>query len=365
MKIYIDASRTITAEPTGIENYSLKIILALAKLSESQNHQWILLTPIKIPSSHPLSTLPNNWTNQVIPGSHLWTLRHESQFFANPKNQDGVLFVPSHTLPLVTPNKTVITIHDLAFKYFPEQYGKLKAQAINHELNRSARKATAIITPSESTKKDIEKFYKIPPNKIHTINHGLNKIPIKEINGSYLESKYLLMVGRIEARKNTLGTLKAFEQSISQLGTTDLVIIGKPDFGHDQFMNYLNGLPAEIKRRVHILGHVSQTELTNWYAHALALVYPSFYEGFGFPILEAMQMGVPVITSDLSSMKEIAQDAALTIDPANLNQIAQTLIDMNSDEKLRTTLSKNGLARSKQFSWAKAAQETLNVLINC
>ena len=374
MTILIDASRALHPEPTGIEYYCREIILALLSLPEAQDHEWVLLSPKKPAANHPLGKLPQHARWQVIPGRRAWTWWHLSWFlYRQPRFRTAILFVPGHTLPLVTPITTVVVIHDLAYRYFTAAYGVLRSWWLNHELARSAKKATHIIVPSETTQRDLEKFYGIVPRKVSVIPHGIDHAKFRPLLKNEqpllpkklrLEQPYFFVLGRLEHRKNIIRILNAFHYfCVTQTtATTKLVFAGRPGYGWAAIQKRYRQLPSAIQKRIQFLGYLNDSEATLWLRAAHALLYPSLYEGFGLPALEAMAVGVPVITSRNSSISKITSQASLLINPIDEGELVKAMTQINTNQALRRQLITAGRQRAAQHTWEKAARETFKEL---
>lgn len=375
MIIMIDASRALHPQPTGIGWYCQEIIRALLDLEEARQHEWLLLAPDTPLENHPLYRLPDYAKWQIVPGRRAWTWLHLSWFFArHPKFRQAVFFVPGHTLPFITPKKSVVVIHDFAFRYFPEAYGRLKAWWLNHELARSAAKAATIIVPSLATARDLTTSYKTPAKQIKVIAHGVDHEhyqPLTEAEKMGLPApirqagSYFLTLGRVEKRKNSRRILDAYRE-FRETNTethTKLIFIGKPGYGWPEINTTYQQLPTHIKKDVLILGYQPTDLALLWLKNAQALIYPSLYEGFGLPILEAQAAGVPVLTSTASSMHEVADQAAIFVDPSNTSELTAGLNKLSTDRTLLIRLRQKGMANAQTFTWQKAAQQTLTTLL--
>ncbi len=276
------------------------------------------------------------------------------------------------TLPLYKKAKTVVTIHDCTPLVFPQNFpagirGKIKffIQKI------SLRSVSAVITDSESSKKDIVNFLSVPEEKVFRIylapGTNYKKINISDREKTELFSKFhlkgdfMLYAGDINYNKNLPNIIKAFAQAKID---SDLVLIGKAFENSAQpEVKELRSLIKELKiqDRVKIFGFVSDQELVIFYNLAVVYCQPSLYEGFGFQILEAMACGCPVLTSNVSSLPEVAGEAAVLVDPGSINQIAREMERLTLDQDLRRKIIKLGLAQAEKFSWDKTAQETIRV----
>jgi glycosyltransferase involved in cell wall biosynthesis len=269
---------------------------------------------------------------------------------------------------------TVVTVHDVIPLIFPEHYppgvrGKVK----NFIQKQSLKKVSAIITDSEASRKDISKYLKIDDSKIHVVylsaSEKFKKITTKavleKIQEKYkLPKKFVLFTGSTNWNKNLLNMTQAAIAS-----ENDIVFVGKAfenreNLGHAELKSFGQFLEKyESHPLVHILGFVSDEDIVSLYNLAEALLLPSFYEGFGLTILEAQSCGVPVITSNNSSMKEVAGDGAILVDPSSIDEIKDQILNIKNDKELRKSLIKKGLENVKRFSWEKAAKETTEVYV--
>lgn len=368
MIIGIDASRANRAQKTGVEWYSYRLIEELKKIIPGD-------VGVVLYSDEPLSgdlgILPPNWKSKIITSpikspvtkkGWLWTqLRLSLEMILR---WPDVLFVPSHAMPLFHPKKTVITLHDIGFLKFPEAYKPLARLYHRFSSWFAAKFAWKILTPSEFTKKEIVETYKINPEKIIAtrlapsmdfVAENFSEEILKKYN---IAKPYFLFVGRVEEKKNVLGVLQAFEIFSKNKSLHNLVFAGLPGFGFEK-------LEEKIKNneRIKITGFVKDEDLPAIYKNAEALILPSFYEGFGIPVLEAMSAGIPVICSNVTSLPEVAGDAAILIDPKNPEDISKAM-EKVLDAETRRILIEKGNARAKEFSWQKTAQKTWGVFSN-
>ena len=255
----------------------------------------------------------------------------------------------------------VTTIHDLIIYKYPETFQRRGGHDIVANLKRKLawvkKESALIIAVSESTKQDIIEILKIPAKKIRVIHEACNTEfteksaeDTEKIKKKYgIKGDYLLAVGTLEPRKNLKRVIEAFKivQS-AKCKAQSLVIAGKFGWGNQQ---------SAIK----FLGYVPQEDLPALYSGAQVFVYPSLYEGFGLPILEAMACGCPVVTSNVSSMPEIAGEAAVLVNPEKVEDIARGIKEVIGDKEIRDKLVKKGIERAKQFSWEKTARETIKI----
>lgn len=265
--------------------------------------------------------------------------------------------------------KNVITIHDLAYKYYPETMPESTLRYLKNRLPEIAQKADHLIADSESTKADIIKFLAVSGEKVTAVPLGVSQnfrpvtdpSRLSEIRERYrLPEKMILYLGTIEPRKNISGVLSAYASLCKDSDYThDLVIAGGMGWKSRTLSDLIKTLG--IEKRVRCTGYVADKDLPGLYSAADLFVFPSLYEGFGLPVLEAMACGVPVVTSGVSSLPEVAGDAAVLVDPHSVSEIASGMNRLLSDEGLRRSFREKGLVRAAHYTWKKCAEETLSV----
>ena len=366
MLIGIDASRVETGQNTGTENYSKEIIKAILELPEAKKHEWRLYVrnPIRTvfvgSSLQGLSLKVINWSRLWTQGGLAWELM---------KHPVDVLWVPAHTLPVLRNSKikTVVTVHGLEYEYLPQYYQFPQKLWLNKSTEYAVKFADKIIAVSEWTKRQLVERLKADQNKITVIQEGINTSFLdhrSKMSGEYLRQirykyslpeKYILFVGTIQPRKNLVRLIEAIAL-LPKSYSPNLVIAGKKGWMYDEI------LALGKKRGVKFIGRVADADLAAVYKIASAFVYPSLMEGFGLPILEAMALGIPVITSDRGSLPEVAGDAGLIINPEKTEDIAKAIKLVLENEELRQALIEKGYGQVKKFSWEKAAKATLAVL---
>lgn len=351
MKIGIDASRFGSNEATGVEWYSHHIISELVKILPAED-EVVLYTrsPIGL-------KLPKNVKEKRIERRRLWTILGLSGEIR--KNRPDVLFVPSHTLPLFLAPRTVTMIHDTAFRHFRRAYGFFQYHYLNWSTKFAVKRATNILTPSEATAHDLVKLFGCKREKIVVVQHGfggLSKSEYSEVLERFeLKSKkYLLFVGRLELKKNLKRLVEAFK--IFREGHEDfyLVLAGKRGLGFEKIWQAVK--KAGLERFVIMPGYVSEGEKAFLLEHCEAFVFPSLYEGFGLPLLEAFSFGRPVLCSKNAALKEVAAGAAVYCEALEVKDIAEKL------EEVLGFDGEKGRERLTDFSWKKAAAETFKIL---
>jgi glycosyltransferase involved in cell wall biosynthesis len=280
-----------------------------------------------------------------------------------------VLMISASALPIIHPKKSVVTIHDLAWKFYPESFTVFMRSFLEWSTGFAVKRADKIIAVSEATKKDIVKFYNVDQGKIVVVHHGYDaEIPndkfqmTNKFQNSSLQipNKYILFLSTLQPRKNLEGLIDAFRLLKNEHPELPhkLVVVGKPGWKFEGILKKI----GENKEFVLYLNHVSDQDRFAILSKADLLVLPSFYEGFGMSILEAFAANVPVATANVSSLPEVAGEAAVYFDPANISAIQKAIASILFDRSLSDSLKTKGKVRLQNFSWEKCAKETLEVL---
>ena len=350
--IYIDASRySNTSQKTGVENYSFFLINELLKIAPDDI---ILISPKKI-------DLPAKQI--IIPFKRLWTqIRLSWKLFLNKKIDN--LFVPSHLMPVIHPKNTTITIHDVAFKRFPKSYGRLSRFYLDWGAKYAVKHAKKIIVPSDTTKKDLIDFYKADHKKINVIPLGYKEVTrtddkfcISRLKNYGLKpQKYFLFVGRIETKKNVKTLVKAFKKISDDYPHIQLVLAGKTGVGGAEILS------AAKNKNIVVTGYITEADKQALLKNCLCFVFPSVFEGFGIPLLEAMGAGVPIIASKIPTSYEMAKNNALFFKPFEHDTLAHFMKMIITDENLRNTMTAHHADTLKKYSWKNCAKETYSLL---
>jgi glycosyltransferase involved in cell wall biosynthesis len=273
-----------------------------------------------------------------------------------------------YTAPLGYRGPLVVTVHDLGFLHLPESFPLVLRVALKVLVSRSISRASRIITDSEFSRRDIVARYGMHPDKIAVIPlaadsrfHPRARRETAPILARYgLEPGFLFSLGRLNRRKNLARLLLAYSRLQSRFGSDVVLVIGgKPDYGVAELL-HLGKLGVEAPA-VRFVGLIPDEDLPAFYSGAAAFVYPSLFEGFGLPVLEAMASGTPVVTSDRAALPELTALAALAVDPENIDALAEAMIQVLADKDLAEDLRRRGLGRSRDFSWAETARRTLAV----
>ena len=345
----------------GSSEVCFQILSELYKIDKKNEYRIYL--PVQ-----PTSDMPKEregWHYEIIPNKKLWTIFGLSKRLMSRSNLD-VFFSPTHYGTMFTSIPEVITVLDVSYKQFPELFKKKDLLQLNLWGGYSVKKATKIITISNSSKNDIIREYHVDPEKVKVVYLGLkfqNPSTKHQINSKMENYKpYVLFVGTIQPRKNLVRLIEAFSKLDPPAGGKNfkLVIIGRRGWHYEEILDAPKKFGVEDS--VRFLESVTDDELPAFYQNAKLFVLPSLYEGFGLPVLEAMKYGCPVAASNISSLPEAGGDAAVYFDPENVGDIAEKMEKVLSNKNLRDDMIKKGHEQVKKFSWEKSAREVLKVL---
>jgi glycosyltransferase involved in cell wall biosynthesis len=348
----IDASRVTAARVTGTERYAREMIAALLPLAVRHR---VTLYFRDIPPAGLFPDYPHV-TQRVIPFARVWT--HVRLAWQVLRDRPDLLWVPAHALPFAFPGRAAVTVHDLGYRLFPEAHPPRQRAYLDLTTRTSAARASIVLADSEATRADLGRFYGTPAGKIRVVYPGFSAPPVGDsaaIRAKYgLPEHYFLYLGTLQPRKNIARLVQAFArwQAAHPGDETALVLAGAQGWLFDPA--WTAGVP-----RVLLPGFVDDADKGALYAGALAFVFPSLYEGFGFPVLEAMSCGAPVLCSGTSSLPEVAGDAALLVDPPDVDAIAAGMARLSDDAALRTAMAAKGRAQAATFRWEEAAARAL------
>lgn len=359
MRIGIDGNEANVERRVGVSFYTLNLLKHFSKKATDKIQFKIYLR------HEPRNDMPkeSKWFKyEVVQGPFLWSQIFLPMRLYSQKDID-VFFSPAHYLPRFCPVPTVVTIHDLSYLYFPQDFLKKDLYQLRNWTKYSVENADKIIAVSETTKKDIVRSYKILPQKIKVVYNGYEKKHLaSESKLRLMESNhpYILYVGTLQPRKNISVLIKAFYKLLHFYPDFKLVIAGKKGWLYDKIFDLVTDLGLEDD--VYFTDYISDNQLIFLYKNAFCFVMPSLYEGFGIPPLEAMSFGCPVLCSNTSSLPEVAGDAALYFDPKDSSDLANKIQKLKESQELRKSLVKKGYARTKQFSWENCADSTLSLI---
>jgi glycosyltransferase involved in cell wall biosynthesis len=364
VRVGFDAS-ALQPLTTGAEEYQRNLVDALSRRGDDLN--LMVYTPRGVgawPQNVRIHEMPWNVGQNVAriaKGAFLWPRRWS-------RDELDVLHVPFYYLPLGAPATSVLTVYDVRFARFPATYRPARLLFLRWAVPQSLRRARRIIAISEFTKREIVEIFRVSPDKIAVtplaVSPRFHSVAAPEqvavIRRKYgLHAPFVLCVGTIEPRKNLERTVEAFGR-LRRRGTDHiLVLAGAPYFGMRRLAATIARL--RLEGAVRVIGHVPDDEMVALYRTADVFVYPSLYEGFGIPVLEAMTCGTPVVASNVTSIPEIAGDAALLFDPRDADALASAMESVLSSAEMAARLRAAGRERAACFTWTETARRTMDV----
>ncbi|HAJ06570.1 MAG TPA: glycosyltransferase family 1 protein [Chloroflexi bacterium] len=370
MKIGIEVTAALT-QTGGIGRYVREMLSALSLL-DSDNKYHLFYASNNNSKSH--IELPKNSFIRRVPVHDIWLARiwHRMRFPLPVEYIIGnvdVYHSPDFTLPpTLKSTSTLLTIHDLSFLRHPSSAAPGLRQYLTVAVQHSVNRATHILADSESTKNDLIELYKVPFEKVSVIYPGVSSDfrPVSNINEcekvrikyNLGDQPFVLSVGTLQPRKNHSMLIRAFDLALRD-SNYNLVLAGGVGWEYDEVFELVRKL--DLKERVLFPGFVEDLDLPALYSSSSIMGFPSIYEGFGLPVIEAMACGVPVFVSTSSCLPEVVGQSALLVDPYDLTGMADTLSNLIFDLKLRENLRSKGLDRAKLFSWEDAANKLLQI----
>ncbi|MBM3252069.1 MAG: glycosyltransferase family 4 protein [Candidatus Omnitrophica bacterium] len=361
MKIGIDIRSTLKRRRTGVGQYTYNLIKNLAFIDNS--NQYFLYAKKRLFSQ-----------DKKLPNIKVKNFQFKIDRFNKGLNRIlgrvDIFHTPSQDLLDIAGVKIIVTVHDLIFKTYPQGHCENTIKNAESQLLNVISRADKIICYSQSTISDLKNYYNVDDNKIKLIYPGVDKevfYPMqswetkktqKKLKKFGINGKFILFTGTIEPRKNIGNLILAFDNLKKQYHFPHkLVIIGMKGWLYEKIFSLYK--QSEFKADIIFLDYQPNNTLRDFYNLADVFVYPSFYEGFGFPILEAFSCGTAVVTSNVSSCKEVAEGAALLVNPDNIDEITEAISKIIKDKELKNQLSNAGLEQSLMFSWQSTARETL------
>ena len=353
---------------TGIQHYIRALVPEL--VAQAASHEVVLYgEPSQLPVSADRGVRWVSASRPLRSGVHrvLW----EQTVLPRLLRRDGVevFFSPAFVLPMGWEGAGVVTVHDLNFEVSPQTVHPIRRAYLRRITRWSVLHARRVIAISASTTSDIVRRYGVPDEKVAVIPYGLDGIfhfegaralePI--VRQRYaLPEQFLLFVGTLEPRKNLPRLIEAYALASRKADLPPLVLAGAPGWQHERILSRAQGLG--IVDKIVFTGYIPRDHLPGVYAAASALLYPSLYEGFGLPPLEAMGCGTPVLASHTSAMPEVVGDAGILVEPHDVQAIASGILRITKDEALRQQIKERGVERARQFRWDEAARSTLRVI---
>ncbi len=364
MIIGVDASRAARAQRTGTEGYAYFLIHALIDLAGERGHQLRLY--FNEPPQADLFPHAAGVEEVIIPLRRLWT--HVRLAWELQRRPPDVFFTPAHVIPLTYHRPSVATVHDLGYHHFPEAHTRWQLAYLRWSTRHNGRSACCVLADSLATQADLIHFYHVPQEKIRVVYPGVDpglhpvtdETAVSTVLQKYdISPPYLLYLSTLQPRKNLQRLIRAYVQS----GVPhQLVIAGKKGWLAEPILDDIFHLDIATAKRIILPGFVPDADKGALLSGATALLYPSLYEGFGFPVLEAHVCETAVLTANNSSLPEIAHNSALLIDPLDTTAIAQGIRQLVEDDALRAKLIQRGKERVKQFTWQKSALQVMDVL---
>lgn len=372
MILGIDAHKLATIEKTGTDEVTFHFLNHLDQNLIEEFDQVFLYTKESIDKQLP-DNISKNIAVKKINIPWLWSSIGLSwQMKIAPPD---VLFVPSHSLPMFSPNKTATIVHDIGFFEYPENYSPKQYHHLVKTTSIAIKKAAIIFTPTNYVKKTIINKYSADPNKIITAHLGVDMNIFhsnhsqKKINSVFdkyderiTKKPYIFFLGRVDYRKNIPNIIKSFSlfKKISKYPHI-LVIGGKSGSGYAEFVKLVKDM--KLSKDVVFVNYIPKKHLPIFYSEAELLLFPSLYEGFGIPILEAQSCRTPVITSNITAMPEVADDGALLVNPRDTEEIAHAIKKIIDNPALKQTLVEKGVKNAKNYSWDQFSQTILQNLV--
>lgn len=372
MRILVDIRHLCQEKQSGVGEYTKQLLHEIFKID--QENEYILFSTGRVKPKKEHSEYSNvlyrhvKTSNKIINTKFIF-LKHPSiNWFI--KEPIDLIFLPNLNIT-VLPNDIpcILTVHDLTWKIFPEFYSK-KMQVWHNLVNpkKLINDSYKIITPSQTTKNDLQNLFKKDNEDVVVIPHGCDlqftqKMEARDhgVRSKFrLPKKFVLFMGTLEPRKNLLALIQAVD-AYRKITHDDLHLVLAGKWGWKSHNLRRRLWKKNVKSWVHQIGYIPDKDRAAIYRSSEALVWPSIYEGFGLPVLEAMSCGTPVITSHTSSIPEITGDCALLIDPYNINDITDALIGLMKSKPLQNQLSNKGIDRAKNYSWTKSAMKTIEL----
>ena len=367
MRIGFDAT-ALPSKPVGAGRYIIRLVRALAALN--MEHELVVFVQDNRRALIDTPSLENvHWieTHATSPARRLiW----EQTVLPQLARRAGIdlLHSPHYTRPLELVCASVVTFHDMTFFLYPQLHTRAKRLFFPSIMRMSARRAEAIIADSESTRRDAVRILDIPEEKIFTVPLGIGEEfhPITDVSlledcrrRYNLPQVFMLYVGLVEPRKNLPLLLDAYARLAKEEDPPPLIVVGRLGWMYEDVFRQIEAL--HLQNQVHFTGYIPDSDLPLVYNLAQSLLYPSRYEGFGFPPLEAMACGTPVITTAVSAMQDQVGDAGLLVPPQDEQALTEAMRRLLHDRALREALSIRGRRQAEKFTWNQTANKTLKI----
>jgi glycosyltransferase involved in cell wall biosynthesis len=363
MKIAIDA-HSVGTQLAGNATYAASMIEALAAVDKENKYTLYVTLPEAADKFR--DRWPNITVSRIMPHAPLVRIPLSLSWELRRRPVD-ILFV-QFTAPPFAPCNVVTAVHDLSFEHLPDTFKRRSVVQMKLTIRNTAKNAAHVIACSEYSRQDIIETYKLPPEKVSAVLLAASEhikqasnVEVMRVREKYdLPGEFILGVGSIQPRKNLARLIEAYAQLASQhADLPPLILVGKKAWLSDSSVDA--AIQFGVADKVRFTGFVPDEDLAAIYSAAKLFVYPSYFEGFGIPPLEAMQCGVPVIAGNKTSLPEVVGDAGILVDPFDTDAIADAIFRVLDDSELQDDLKEKGFDRAKLFSWEKAARETLDI----
>jgi glycosyltransferase involved in cell wall biosynthesis len=364
MRIAIDA-HSVGTQLAGNVTYVTNLIEALAEIDQRNEYMLYVARPDAFELYE--DRWPNFRVRRILLNENR-VARLLLSFNIHLRQDPADIFFVQYNAPPMAPCKIVAAIHDISFEHLADTYRWLERSQMKLTIRRTARHAAHVVTCSDHSRDDIVRIYGIGREKVSSVPLAAPKwfkpitdeSRLEEVKRKYgLDREFILGVGSVQPRKNLVRLIEAYSSLARKHDVPPLILVGKKAWLFDESIKAVADHSVEDK--VRFTGFVPDEDLPALYTLAKFFVYPSFFEGFGIPPLEAMQCGSPVITGDRTSLPEVVGDAALTVDPFKVSAIESAMARMLEDNDLRDTLRQKGFERAKLFSWKRTARMTLDI----
>lgn len=366
--IGIDASRALRARRTGTERYAYELTRRLVARAQAERAIRVRLYVDREPSPEERTLFAGaEWG--VLRRGRLWThLALGPELWRRPPD---VFFEPAHVLPLQHPASSVVTVHDLGYEHFPDSHPRLHRWYLRLTTRWHTYAAHRILADSIATRDDLINMYSAEPAKIDVVYPGVDlerftpvhdSVVAREVRAKYNTGEhYLLYVGTLQPRKNLERLVRAFGKAVDNSSKTRLILGGSTGWSVDKLRKTVDNLGKAVD--ISFPGYINDGDLPALLSGAAGFVFPSLFEGFGLPVLEAQACGTPVLTSTTSSLPEVAGNAAILVDPLDVDAIAGGLRRLLHDDSLRCELVERGLVNVKRFTWDRTAETVWKTLL--
>ncbi len=371
MRVGIDC-RTILnpgrGEQAGVGHYTYYLVKHLLKLD--RKNEYVLFFDSRMQRERTQEFEQGNVTVRYFPFSQYRKFlpvaySHLLISATLLKERLDLFHAPATSVPLTYRGAAIVTVHDLAIYKWPKLFPGGQILSTKLVVPRSIRRAKRVIAVSEATKRDVKNLFHVADKKITVVYEGFQRervgSSVIDVRQKYALGKYALFIGTIEPRKNLVNLIKGFcsVANLPSMKKVELILAGAPGWKYGDVIRAIQ--QAKLGKRIRYLGYVQHQEKLQLIGHASVFVFPSLYEGFGLPVLEAMSLGTPVITSRVASLPEIAGTAAVFVNPHKFKEIGQAMVKVLGNANLRKRLIVEGQRRSSMFTWEATARETLRV----